>query len=167
MSSSAALLLPDPADLVEAAGEADSTLRGPQPVVVRSLAEHRRARFRAEIRVVPAAAEPTAAEARQQPLPSSPAQPEVARLMRLVLEVLDRRRPQSHLENWAPASDFRALIRDDRVGPRRLRSVRSSTPMPGVLEVCATFDVHERARAMVGRFEFADAEWRCALLRML
>ncbi len=165
MSASAALLLPDPTDLIESDGPADSTLRGPQPVVVRSLAEHHRARFRAEIRVVPAA-EPIEVETRQ-PLPSSPAQPEVARLIRLVLEVLDRRRPQSHLENWAPTADFRALIRDDRVGPRRLRSVRSSTPMPGVLEVCATFDVHERARAMVGRFEFVETDWRCTLLRML
>ncbi len=165
MSSIAALLLPDPADMADIAGQAGPTLRGPQQVVVRSLAEHRRAKFRAEIRVLPAP-EPKNVAA-QQPLPSSPGQPEVAQLMRLVLEVLDRRRPQSHLENWAPTADFRALIRDDRVGPRRLRSVRSCTPMPGVLEVCATFDVHERARAMVGRFEFAGQEWRCTLLRML
>lgn len=164
-SSTAALLLPDPADLVDLLGPAEPTLRGPQQVVVRSLAEHRRAKFRAEIRVLPEP-EPTAVRARQ-PLPTSPGQPEVAQLMRLVLEVLDRRRPQSHLENWAPIADFRALIRDDRVGPRRLRSVRTCTPMPGVLEVCATFDVHERARAMVGRFEFAEREWRCTLLRML
>jgi hypothetical protein len=164
MSTSAALLLPDPAELADPPA-GDPILRGPQQVVVRSLAEHRRAKFRAEIRVVPAA-EP-AVEATTRPLPSSPGQPEVTRLMRLVLEVLDRRRPQSHLENWVPISDFRALIRDDRVGPRRLRSVRSSTPMPGVLEVCATFDVEQRARAMVGRFEFSGQEWRCTLLRML
>ena len=79
-------------------------------------------------------------------------QAEVTRLMRVVLEVLDRRRPPSHLESWVPIGDFRALAREEHPGPRRLRSVRPSAPVPGVLEVCATFDVEGRARAMVGRF---------------
>jgi hypothetical protein len=131
-------------------------------VVVRSLEEHRRKGFRARIRVLPSPADDLLL-----PLPGTPSQADIAQLMRLVLEVLDRRRPQTHLENWVPIGDFRALVRDEHPGPRRLRSVRPSTPLPGVLEVCATFDIDERARAMVGRFEFGLQEWRCTLLRML
>lgn len=155
MSTSAAFRLPE--------------LPEPQPrarrgVLVRSLAEHRRNGFRAQIRVLPST---DPALDLPRPLPGAPNQAEVTRLMRLVLEVLDRRRPPSHLENWVPIADFRALVREEHAGPRRLRSVRPSAPLPGVLEVCATFDVEGRARAMVGRFEFASQEWRCTLLRML
>lgn len=133
-------------------------------VLVRTLAAHRRTGFRAQIRVHPAF-DPTLEPPR--PLPGTPTKAEVTRLMRVVLEVLDRRRPPSHLESWVPIADFRTLVRDEHPGPRRLRSVRPSTPVPGVLEVCATFEVEGRARAMVGRFEFARQEWRCTLLRMI
>lgn len=167
MSTSAALELPDLPELPELSGlpvvpgfpGAEPRRRG---VLIRSLADHRRNGFRARIRVLPS---PTGDLPR--PLPGAPSQAEVTRLMRLVLEVLDRRRPQTHLENWVPIGDFRTLLREEHPGPRRLRSVRPSAPLPGVLEVCATFDVDERARAMVGRFEFGEQEWRCTLLRMI
>ncbi|HEY4457358.1 MAG TPA: Rv3235 family protein [Pseudonocardiaceae bacterium] len=133
-------------------------------VLIRTLAAHRRTGFRAHIRVLPVF-DPTLEPPR--PLPGTPTQAEVTRLMRVVLEVLDRRRPPSHLESWVPIGDFRTLTRDDHPGPRRLRSVRPSTPVPGVLEVCATFELDGRARAMVGRFEFYRQEWRCTLLRMI
>lgn len=158
MSISAALRLPELPELPVFPGP---VLRR-RGVLVRSLAEHRRNGFRARIRVLPPLADDL-----PRPLPGAPSQAEVTRLMRLVLEVLDRRRPQTHLENWIPIGDFRTLIREEHPGPRRLRSVRPSAPLPGVLEVCATFDVDERARAMVGRFEFGQQEWRCTLLRML
>jgi hypothetical protein len=153
--SATAVLLPD---FPEPEAHAQS------PVLVRSLAEHRRTGFRAQIRVLPTI-DPTLEPPR--PLPGTPTQVEVARLMRVVLEVLDRRRPPGHLESWVPIGDFRALIREEHPGPRRLRSVRPSTPVPGVLEVCATFEVEGRARAMVGRFEFSGQEWRCTLLTMI
>lgn len=156
MSQSAALRLVEPLDCPEPIEPARDA------VLVRSLAEHRRSRFRARIRVLP----PPVAEP-LRPVPSAPGQAEVARLIRLVLEVLDRRRPQSHLASWVPIADFRALAKEEHPGPRRLRSVRPSTPMPGVLEVCATFELDGRARAMVGRFEFACLQWRCTLLRMI
>ena len=158
MAISAALRLPEIPDIPEPAPRAKHT------VTVRTLADHRRAGFRAHIRVLPPA-DPAAEQG--EPLPAAPNQAEVTRLMRLVLEVLDRRRPQSHLENWVPIADFRALVRDEHPGPRRLRSVRPTAPLPGVLEVCAMFEVDERARAMVGRFEFSGQEWRCTLLRMI
>lgn len=159
MSANAALWIPDFEEIPVFVEPAPRTRR---TVMVRSLVEHRRNGFRGQIRVLPSpAAEPP------HPLPGAPTQAEITRLMRLVLEVLDRRRPQTHLENWLPIADFRALMREEHPGPRRLRSVRPSAPLPGVLEVCATFDVDERARAMVGRFEFSGQEWRCTLLRMI
>jgi hypothetical protein len=164
MSINAALRLPEFPEVRELPEIPEPAPRGPRTVVVRTLAEHRRSRFRAQIRVLPCA---DPAVEGSQPLPAAPNPGEVTRLMRLVLEVLDRRRPQSHLENWVPIGDFRALVREENAGPRRLRSVRPSAPLPGVLEVCAMFDVDERARAMVGRFEFSGQEWRCTLLRMI
>lgn len=143
---------------------ATATLHARPSVLVRSLADHQRAAFRAEIRVLPTI-DPTLEPPR--PLPGTPTQVEVGKLMRVVLEVLDRRRPPSHLESWIPIGDFRVLMREEHPGPRRLRSVRPSTPLPGVLEVCATFEVEGRARAMVGRFEFFGQEWRCTLLTMI
>ncbi|HEX4224217.1 MAG TPA: Rv3235 family protein [Pseudonocardiaceae bacterium] len=154
--------LPELSGLPVLPGFPGSYVRRPG-VLIRTLVDHQRNTFRGRIRVVPAPDD----DGLPRPLPGAPSQAEVTRLMRLVLEVLDRRRPQAHLESWVPIGDFRALIREEHPGPRRLRSVRPSTPLPGVLEVCATFDVDERARAMVGRFEFGQQEWRCTLLRML
>lgn len=159
MSANAALRIPDFEEMPHIPEPAP---RARHTVMVRSLVEHQRNGFRGQIRVLPA---PKAGPARL--LPGAPNQAEVTRLMRMVLEVLDRRRPQSHLESWVPLADFRALMREEHPGPRRLRSVRPSAPLPGVVEVCATFEVDERARAMVGRFAFSGQEWRCTLLRMI
>jgi hypothetical protein len=90
--------------------------------------------------------------------------------LRSVLEVLDRRRPERQLADWLPAAECRGLLREAETGPAgpwRLRSVWPSVPAQGVVEVCATVEVGARTRAMVGRFERAEREWHCALLRMV
>jgi hypothetical protein len=103
-------------------------------------------------------------------VPAPPGRAELSRLLRLVLEVLDRRRSERQLADWLPSEERRMLLREaetDSAGPWRLRSLRPSAPVPGVLEVCATVQVGVRTRAMVGRFELAGREWHCALLRMV
>jgi hypothetical protein len=98
--------------------------------------------------------------------PAPPGRAELSGLLRLVLEVLDRRRPERQLEDWLPVGERRMLLQEAETAPAnrwRLRSLRPSV----VLEVCATVQVGARTRAMVGRFECTDREWHCALLRMV
>lgn len=100
--------------------------------------------------------------------PRLPSRRELRGLLVTVLEVLDRRRPASQLAALFPIAECRELCRDTtRPGPRRLRSMRVSTPVPETIELCATVDHAGRVRALVARLELAGDQWACVLVRLL
>jgi hypothetical protein len=61
--------------------------------------------------------------------PAPPGRAELSGLLRLVLEVLDRRRPERQLEDWLPVGERRMLLQEAETAPAgrwRLRSLRPS-----------------------------------------
>lgn len=91
--------------------------------------------------------------------------------LRLVLEVLDGRRPAAHLAGHLGRDAVRAVRAAGRrgSGPSRLTSVRVSRPAPAAAEVAAVYRLDGRARAVAARFEpppGADGPWRCVAIRL-
>jgi hypothetical protein len=97
-------------------------------------------------------------------------------VLRLVLEVLDGRRPLTHLSaHLAPpalryvraAHAQRPAVRQ----PSRMTSLHVSRPCEDAVEVTAVYRLRERARALAARFEGPAPEdpssWRCVTLRLL
>jgi hypothetical protein len=125
-------------------------------------------------------------------LPSPDGAPEIAALrrragyvLRLALEVLDGRRPLTHLTPYLDPSALRyvraALAQRPAARPAsRMTSLHASRPSPNAVEVAAVYRLGGRARALAARFEgpvddgtasanrTADpADWRCVTLRLL
>lgn len=96
--------------------------------------------------------------------------------VRLILEVLDGRRPVAHLNRHlepgplryvAAAAGTRGGARRD--GSARMRSLRLDQPRLGAAEVAAVCLLGGRIRALAARFELFDdavGGWRCTALRI-
>jgi len=90
-------------------------------------------------------------------------------LLRMLLEVLDGRRPARQLADRLAPAALGCLHGADRGagGQRRLASLRICQPAIGVGEVAAVYRLSGRARAVAARFECgADSVWRCVALRL-
>ena len=97
----------------------------------------------------------------------------VVRVLRLAFEVLDRRRPATHLAAHVDPRVlryWRASAQQRRVrAPARFTRLRLCLPRPGVAEVAVVCDVDGRIRALAARFERtgpATATWRCTEMRL-
>jgi len=143
----------------------------------RPLLEHR---LRATAGAMPAPASPPpegtpGAPAERHPprgdAASAYAAREVTRLVTMLIEVLDGRRPASQLRDMLSEQVYAALqtrVRTTRPGHgRRLRSIHPCRPAPGVLELCATFGTPHRTFAAALRLEYRAGRWRCTALRVL
>jgi hypothetical protein len=97
-------------------------------------------------------------------------------VLRLVLEVLDGRRPLTqlgaHLE--PPALRYVRAAHAQRPAvrqPSRMTSLHVSRPCADAVEVAAVYRIGGRARALAARFEGPAPEepaaWRCVTLRLL
>jgi hypothetical protein len=87
------------------------------------------------------------------------------RLLRLVLEVIDGRRPAAQLDGVVVASVLR-YVRAARPARRpvrvsRLLSLRVCRPVEHAVEAAAVVGVDQRVRAVAARFELEQAGWRC------
>jgi hypothetical protein len=101
----------------------------------------------------------------------------LAQVFRLVLEVLDGRRPVAQLRSLLPDVAFEALLtrlRTMRPGCRHvLRRLRMCYPTGTAVEVSAVIGLRaplggrERVVAAAARFEKHDDRWLCAVLRFL
>ncbi|MGE2713259.1 Rv3235 family protein [Mycolicibacterium litorale] len=90
--------------------------------------------------------------------------------LRRVLEVLDRRRPLTHLKPMLapPLLDtVGALCRIRYGNPAKLRRVRLRAAGPSAAEVCATYTRGDRVRAIAARVEITgDGRWRVVALQI-
>jgi hypothetical protein len=116
---------------------------------------------------MPAASEHDDAASRAQNLA-------VARhLLNAVCEVLDGRRPLQqvgHLLSVRVQEAIRTRVRRRGAAAGatlRLRTVRTCSPAPGVIEACATLTCGSRVRAAAARIERHHGSWRLTALRVL
>lgn len=94
--------------------------------------------------------------------------------IRRVLEVLDGRRPATHLRGLLPDTAHEAVLTRLRHGqPTQhvLRRLRACYPTDDTVEVAAVISVtangHHGAIAAAGRFERGGDGWHCVYLRLL
>jgi hypothetical protein len=125
--------------------------------------------------VAPARAEPLTprfpvTEAREQARDQAKAYHDISRILRVALEVLDRRRSSAQLgEHFAPVP-----LRCWRVAVMRRRPRSRAQPgrmlmcMPrsGVAEVALPCHLDGRVRAIAARFELHSTGWRCTEIRL-
>ncbi|WP_219420344.1 Rv3235 family protein [Pseudonocardia nigra] len=102
---------------------------------------------------------------------AAPVQLPVARVLRLILEVIDARRPVAQLAAVAAPSVLR-YARAARLAGRsarvsRLLSLRVCRPTEHAVEAVAVVAVDQRHRAVAARFEQQQTGWRCVALRIL
>ena len=123
----------------------------------------------------------TGPQLRLVPPPPEPDGPPVppaalAQVVRLVLEVLDGRRPVAQLRSLLPDAAFEALLTRLRtVGPgcgHVLRRLRACYPTGSAVEVSAVIGMRvpaggERVVAAAARFEREGDRWTCVVLRFL
>ncbi|MHA6792925.1 Rv3235 family protein [Pseudonocardia bannensis] len=107
------------------------------------------------------------------PPEDDPARRQAQGTLRLVLEVIDGRRPAAQLGRLLEPSVLRYVtaaatqpgVRRD--GCARLRSLRLDRPRPDAAEVAAVCRLGGRIRALAARFERSDTGlWRCTALRI-
>lgn len=101
-------------------------------------------------------------------------------MLRLMLEVLDGRRPVAHVAAGATGPVLRYVVaaagsvHRSTSGRRstpaaRVRSLRVSQPCEDVAEVSAVCQLRGRIRALAARFELDDGAplaWRCTAIRL-
>ena len=108
------------------------------------------------------------------PTPSSPEElPNATRwtLTYLItaLEIMAARRPASQVARTTHRYTYNSLL--TQVGSLKevpkIKSVRRSQPIVGVVELNATLIFKERIRALVARFEGVDHKWLCTELSLI
>jgi hypothetical protein len=114
---------------------------------------------------VPAVPAPTRAA-------TGPSRAELYRLLHMVLEVLDGRRPAAHVERYVAHTCLQALRTrvSSQAGDRqthRLRNLHLRRPAARSVELCATVQRGERLVAAAGHVEIGRNGWRCTTLRFL
>jgi hypothetical protein len=97
---------------------------------------------------------------------------DVRRLLCVVLEVLDGRRPVVQLNDLFSDTALRAVSRQVRLTgrgsrPARLGRVHTSSPAPGAIEVAATISRGRRVHAVAARLELRGKVWTCTAFHVL
>lgn len=104
-------------------------------------------------------------------LPEHPdAREALGRVLRIAGEVLDGRRPESHLAAHADPAVLRcwrvAAGMRRRRSPARLGPLRIGHPRDGAAEVAAVLHVDGTVRALAARFDLAGGRWRWTAVRL-
>ena len=89
--------------------------------------------------------------------------------LRRVLEVMDRRRPPTQLQNLMAPSLIDTVVALTRMRyntTATLRRVRIRVASPGAAEVFATYTRGPRVRAIAARIDFADSRWQLTALQV-
>lgn len=144
----------------------------PRTATLRKLPEYEPDRPPAPPMTVPA---PQPAQAGQQhasePGGRPPQRPEIAHLLQVVLEVLNRRRPAAQLRDKLTPAAYAALCAAlaEPEAPRgyRLRRFRLSQPSQHAVEVFGTVALGERTQALAARLDEAGGRWTCSTITVL
>ena len=95
------------------------------------------------------------------------------RLLTLVLEAFDGRRPLAQLRPFTSNGLFAAVASGRRPGwcadgraPFAIGPVHVCEPVDGVAEISAVVRRHGRAHAVAARMEGIDGRWRCTVLQI-
>lgn len=105
--------------------------------------------------------------------PPVPGRAELRRLLAVVLEVLDRRRPPHQLDDVLPIWAQTALLRAEppatsvNGATRHLRSLHSAIVSAAAVEMCGTVDQGTRSRALVARMQPRQGRWQFTILTLL
>lgn len=172
---------PATAEVIGEFPPSDPATPGPAPIVLGRLAEFEpplATMASTELAVPPRDRGGTRASRRWEApaaAPTSYSRPntEVARrLLNAVCEVLDGRRPLRQvgpLLSLPVQEAIRTRVRRRGVVDTalRLRSLRTCSPAPDVIEVCATLTCGPRVRAAAARIEVRHGSWLCTALRVL
>jgi hypothetical protein len=85
------------------------------------------------------------------------------------LEIMATRRPASQVARTTHRYTYNCLLA--QVGSLKevpkIKSIRRSQPIVGVIELSATLIFKERIRALVARFEGVDHKWLCTELSLI
>lgn len=102
------------------------------------------------------------------PVPRQLEASEVHRVLNMLLEAYDGRRPVPQIRGLVGPEVFAGLSGPHRAGPRhRMRRVHVCTPVAGVIEACARVEVAGRSVALAARFTRTPAGWQCVRFALL
>ncbi|WP_300016797.1 Rv3235 family protein [Pseudonocardia sp.] len=97
-------------------------------------------------------------------------------VLRIACEVLDGRRPATHLATHVDGSVlryWRATVAQRGTGsdrrrrsPARFARMRVCHPHPEAAEVAVAVEVDGGVRALAARFDHCDGRWRCTAMRL-
>jgi hypothetical protein len=93
---------------------------------------------------------------------------EVGRLLGMLLEAYDGRRPVPQIRGLVAPEVYAALSGPHLARPRhRMCKVHTCTPAPGVIEACARVETDGRSFALAARFTRTPSGWQCARFALL
>lgn len=102
------------------------------------------------------------------PVPRQLEAGEVSRLLTMLLEAYDGRRPVPQIRGLVGPEVFAGLSGPHLPRPRhRMRRVHVCTPVPGVIEACARVEVDGRSFALAARFTRTPEGWQCVRFALL
>jgi hypothetical protein len=140
-----------------------------EALAVRKLDEYEPpgAAARARAPMVELVAEPSMPE-----LPQAPRRADLHRLLCLLLEVLDGRRPPNQLRDRLGDGAYASMLATarrtgSRGGNRRPERLHISRPAPEAIELCATVTDGRRCRATAARVELHGGQWLCTNFYLL
>ncbi len=93
---------------------------------------------------------------------------EVGRLLAMLLEAYDGRRPVPQIRGLVAPEVYAGLSGPRGTRPRhRLCRVHTCTPAPGVIEACTRVEAAGRSFALAARFTRTPAGWQCVRFALL
>lgn len=102
------------------------------------------------------------------PMPRGLEAGEVSRLLTMLLEAYDGRRPVPQIRGLVAPEVLASLSGPHLARPRhRLCRVHVCPPAPGVIEACARVEVAGRSIALAARFVRTPAGWQCVRFALL
>ncbi|MEU8636878.1 Rv3235 family protein [Amycolatopsis sp. NPDC048633] len=102
------------------------------------------------------------------PVPRQLEAGEVGRLLTMLLEAYDGRRPVPQIRGLVAPEVLAGLSGPHLARPRhRLRRVHVCTPVPEVIEACARVEADGRSFALAARFTRRPEGWQCVRFALL
>ncbi|MCR6481601.1 Rv3235 family protein [Amycolatopsis sp. OK19-0408] len=93
---------------------------------------------------------------------------EVGRLLNMLLEAYDGRRPVPQIRGLVAPEVYAGLSGPHLARPRhRTQSVHTGTPAPDVIEACARVEADGRSFALAARFTRTPVGWQCVRFALL